>query len=59
MVEQGGHVPPQALGVDLLAGHVHARQMPARRETPPQCHKPVKRKKESKCHRFLSCEPFK
>ena len=43
MVEQGvGHIPLLALGVDLRAGHVHAKHDP-----PPQCHRPVKRRNPS------------
>ena len=49
MVEQqGGHIPALALGVDLLVGHVHSRQeVPTRREAPPQCHQPVKKRTPS------------
>ena len=40
MVEQQrGHIPSLALGIHLLAGHVHARQKaPTRRKAPPRCH---------------------
>ena len=47
MVEGSGHIPSLALGVYLRAGHVHARQVGERRETPPQCHRPVKRRASS------------
>ena len=41
-------MPSLALGIDLLARHVRARQaVPARRKPPPECHRPAKRRTPS------------
>ena len=42
MVDSAGHVHSMALGVDLGAGQVHARQTCERTEAPPQCRRPIK-----------------